>query len=203
MKPLMYVMLLGLVIIVYARFIPKKESAVSAKTNVVQEIEETIEHFAAEMDEQNQALLDLFSRTKQDYEVELAKLAGRLESLEKQKQELSQELTKVHVNQQMNLRSFSSSNSMSDVRAENPPLMPEPYRSSQAEALLRQEESAPVEPVAETVYTGLSMKTRYSELFNLHDQGKGVEAIAKKLGMNKGEVSLILQLSRQEDKSRA
>ena len=82
----------------------KEQAAASTKTNVVQEIEETIEHFAAEMDEQNQTLLNLFSKTKQDYELELAKLAGRLESLEKQKHELSQELTKVHVNHQMNQR---------------------------------------------------------------------------------------------------
>ena len=54
----------------------------------------------------------------------------------------------------------------------------------------------------EPVYVGLSMKSRYSELFTLHDQGKSVEAIAKKLSMNKGEVSLILQLSRQEERTR-
>jgi hypothetical protein len=56
--------------------------------------------------------------------------------------------------------------------------------------------------VEEPIYTGLSMKSRYKELFSLHDQGKGVEAIAKKLGMNKGEVILILQLSRQEEMTR-
>ena len=83
-------------------FLPKEQAAASTKTNVVQEIEETIEHFAAEMDEQNQTLLNLFSKTKQDYEMELAKLAGRLESLERQKHELSQELTNLHVNQQLN-----------------------------------------------------------------------------------------------------
>ena len=44
------------------------------------------------MDEQNQAMLDLFSKTKQDYEVELAKLARRLETLERQKHELSQRI---------------------------------------------------------------------------------------------------------------
>ena len=104
MQPVLYVILLGLVMIVYARFIPKDQTtASSAKATVVQEIEDTIEHFAAEMDEQNQAMLDLFSKTKQDYEVELAKLAGRLETLERQKHELSKELTTLHVNQQPTL----------------------------------------------------------------------------------------------------
>ncbi|MDR6883887.1 DUF6115 domain-containing protein [Bacillus sp. 3255] len=191
MQPWMYVVLLGLVIIVYARFLPKDQAGSSAKKNVVAEIEETIEHFAAEMDEQNQSLLNLFAKTKQDYEVELAKLAGRLETLEKQKHELSQELTKVHVTQQMHTSSNAHIEAASMTQAAAAAV-------HSADTLPVMEASVPEEPS----YTGLSMKSRYAELFDLHEQGKGVEAIAKKLGMNKGEVSLILQLSRQEERAR-
>ncbi|MEC0265241.1 hypothetical protein [Paenibacillus anseongense] len=193
MQPWMYVVLLGLVVIVYARFLPKEQAAASGKMTVVQEIEETIEHFAAEMDEQNQSLLDLFSKTKQDYEVELAKLAGRLETLEKQKHELSQELTKVHIKDQGN----SALVTTIDPGLGQQAAAGEPQITNSSLV----EESAAAEE--EPVYVGLSMKSRYAELFSLHDQGKGVEAIAKKLGMNKGEVSLILQLSRQEETTRA
>ncbi|OPH62196.1 hypothetical protein BC351_01580 [Paenibacillus ferrarius] len=186
----MYVVLLGLVIIVYARFLPKEQTALSNKTNVVQEIEETIEHFAAEMDEQNQSLLNLFSKTKQDYEVELAKLAGRLESLEKQKHELSQELTKVHVNQQVSQQLINSD-------------LPTAASSIQSEQVEASFLPVPAEEIVEEpIYMGLSMKSRYTELFALHDRGKSVEAIAKQLGMNKGEVSLILQLAKQEERAR-
>lgn len=203
MQPWMYVVLLGLVLIVYARFLPKEQASASTKTNVVQEIEETIEHFAAEMDEQNQTLLNLFSKTKQDYEIELAKLAGRLESLEKQKHELSQELTKVHVNHQMNQRTNAATDISSDDQYSVVSRIPiaNPAQSVQvtsSELAAASKESIVEEPI----YTGLSMKSRYSELFSLHEQGKGVEAIARKLGMNKGEVSLILQLARQEEKAR-
>ncbi|NOU84848.1 hypothetical protein GC102_03520 [Paenibacillus sp. LMG 31460] len=203
MQPWMYVVLLGLVLIVYARFLPKEQASASNKTNVVQEIEETIEHFAAEMDEQNQTLLNLFSKTKQDYEIELAKLAGRLESLEKQKHELSQELTKVHVNHQVNQRTNAVPDVLSDdqhaVISKIPNANPaHSVQVTSSELVAPSKESVVEEPI----YTGLSMKSRYSELFSLHDQGKGVEAIAKKLGMNKGEVSLILQLSRQEERAR-
>ncbi|GFZ84059.1 hypothetical protein GCM10008018_32540 [Paenibacillus marchantiophytorum] len=198
MQPWMYVVLLGFVLIVYARFLPKDQAALSTKTSVVQEIEETIEHFAAEMDEQNQSLLNLFSKTKQDYEVELAKLAGRLESLEKQKYELSQELTKVHVNQSATgMTAVPDQLPISDMTVVSIPTPSAPMLPSGADA--HHEELVVEEPV----YSGLSMKSRYAELFALHDQGKGVEAIAKKLGMNKGEVSLILQLSRQEEMTRA
>ncbi|MGO4498711.1 hypothetical protein AB4114_22790 [Paenibacillus sp. 2RAB27] len=190
MQPVLYVILLGLVMIVYARFIPKEPTtASSANATVVQEIEDTIEHFAAEMDEQNQAMLDLFSKTKQDYEVELAKLAGRLETLERQKHELSKELTTLHVSQPPVL---SPAEMLSALNAPNHGIP----------ASVHVIETAPDPLPEEPVYVGLSMKSRYSELFTLHDQGKSVEAIAKKLSMNKGEVSLILQLSRQEERTR-
>jgi exonuclease I len=190
MQPVLYVILLGLVMVVYARFIPKEQTTVSsANATVVQEIEDTIEHFAAEMDEQNQAMLDLFSKTKQDYEVELAKLAGRLETLERQKHELSKELTTLHVNQPPVL---SPAEMLSALNAPNHGIP----------ASVNVIENAPDPLPEEPVYVGLSMKSRYSELFTLHNQGKSVEAIAKKLSMNKGEVSLILQLSRQEERTR-
>ncbi|MDQ0899786.1 hypothetical protein [Paenibacillus sp. V4I7] len=203
MQPWMYVVLLGLILIVYARFLPKEQASASTKTNVVQDIEETIEHFAAEMDEQNQTLLNLFSKTKQDYEIELAKLAGRLESLEKQKHELSQELTKVHVNHQMNQRTNAATDISSEAQHAVDSSIPITNPADSVQVTSSELAAASKESIVEEpIYTGLSMKSRYSELFSLHDQGKGVEAIAKKLGMNKGEVSLILQLSRQEERAR-
>ncbi|WNR46672.1 DUF6115 domain-containing protein [Paenibacillus roseipurpureus] len=195
MQPVLYVILLGLLLIVYARFIPASQGNVSdAKTTVVKEIEDTIEHFAAEMDEQNQAMLDLFSKTKQDYEVELAKLAGRLETLERQKHELSRELTTLSVNQQQPNRAEST---LSTVANDLQEPISQPIQQVNPVAPV-EAENVPEEPV----YQGLSMKSRYVELFGLHDQGKSVEAIAKKLNMNKGEVSLILQLARQEERTR-
>ncbi|OUM96953.1 MAG: hypothetical protein A9Z00_05130 [Thermobacillus sp. ZCTH02-B1] len=44
-----------------------------------------------------------------------------------------------------------------------------------------------------------TIRSRYAELFALHEQGKSVEAIAKQTGMNKGEVMLILQLAKREE----
>jgi len=44
-----------------------------------------------------------------------------------------------------------------------------------------------------------TVRARYKELFDLHDSGKSIEYIAKKLGKNKGEVQLIIGLARQEE----
>ncbi|UUZ95699.1 hypothetical protein LJK87_15475 [Paenibacillus sp. P25] len=51
---------------------------------MLSEMEQTIEHFAAELEEQNQALIEMFAETKKEYELHHAKLALRLEQLEKQ-----------------------------------------------------------------------------------------------------------------------
>jgi hypothetical protein len=200
MYPWMYVVLLGLVLIVYARLLPKNETA-APKNTVVQEIEETIEHFAVEMDEQNKAILDLFTSTKQDYEVELAKLSGRMELLEKQKSELSHELSKIHISTQTDAASSQAQNTAAEklnelTYARNAASHP---ANTSKTATEEQEKTMPIQEVPSL---SLSIKTRYAELFSLHDQGKGIEAIAKKLGMNKGEVNLIIQLAKQEERSR-
>ncbi|MDF2815210.1 MAG: hypothetical protein K0Q81_1410, partial [Paenibacillus sp.] len=52
-------------------------------------------------------------------------------------------------------------------------------------------------------HEGMNIRYRYTELFALEKQGKSIDHIAKKLGMNKGEVMLIIQLAKQEDRTRA
>lgn len=69
-----------------------------------------------------------------------------------------------------------------------PPAPPAPAPSAQTEPPAGQEEP--------------DIKTRYSALFDLYNQGKSIEYISKKTGMNKGEVQLIIQLSRQEEQFR-
>ncbi|WP_446686401.1 hypothetical protein [Paenibacillus eucommiae] len=203
MNSWMYIVLLGLVVIVYARLLPKKEAA-APKNTVVQEIEDTIEHFAAEMDEQNKTILDVFARTKQDYEAELAKLVSRMEQLEKQKGDLSHELNKIHISKETAAAANLQNSELIELNRE-PGLSKAAIAATESLASTSvQETGEEVSGAAKSpVYSGLSMKARYADLFQLYDQGRGVEAIAKKLGMNKGEVNLIIQLSRQEERPHA
>jgi hypothetical protein len=127
-----------------------------------------------------------------------------MELMEKQKSELSQELSKIHISSQVGAMAFTANNpapavdSMNDSAAvATNPSSVQTERSKAAEKLQKPEEN-----IDEAPLLSLNMKKRYAELFNLHDQGKGVEIIAKKLGMNKGEVNLIIQLSKQEERSR-
>ncbi|MBB6690839.1 hypothetical protein H7B90_05420 [Cohnella xylanilytica] len=59
----------------------------------------------------------------------------------------------------------------------------------------------PDAPEAAEAHT--SIRGRYAELLDLHERGRSVEQIAKTLGLNKGEVQLILQLARREVEPRA
>ena len=44
-----------------------------------------------------------------------------------------------------------------------------------------------------------SIKSRYAELFDLYEQGKSIDMIAKTTGLQRGEVQLIIQLAKQEE----
>jgi hypothetical protein len=204
-NPWMYVVLLGLVLIVYAKLLPKSTTSVP-KNNMVQEIEETIEHFAVEMDEQNRAILDVFTKTRQDYEVEMAKLSGRLEILEKQKNDLSVELSKIHLSSQIGFAPPQTIAQLTSATESVPAASPHNSLVIELESKPQQNDKditlMPNIEKEEPVFAAkLSMKSRYPDLFSLYDQGKGVEMIAKKLGMNKGEVNLIIQLARREERS--
>jgi DNA-binding NarL/FixJ family response regulator len=48
----------------------------------------------------------------------------------------------------------------------------------------------------------MNIRDRYSVIFEMYDQGKSTDHIAKKLDMTKGEVNLIVQLAKQEEQIR-
>jgi len=197
----MYIVLFGLVLIVYAKVLPKSANSSSRYGASVQEIEETIEHFAAEMDEQNQAVVQLFAETKKECEMHIAKLSSRIEWLEKQGASLSQEVAKLqaaHAQLEKLISAQHISKPVVQPEAtqvsvqDNQTMQPSPSPSGQ---LPQKEEESPA--------SLMNMKERYADLFQLHHQGKSMDYIAKKLGMNKGEINLILQLAKQEESMRA
>ncbi|NBI27388.1 hypothetical protein [Chengkuizengella marina] len=49
----------------------------------------------------------------------------------------------------------------------------------------------------------LKINDRYNDLMKMHHDGKSVQYISNKTGINKGEVQLIINLAKQEGKSRA
>jgi uncharacterized protein (UPF0333 family) len=166
----MYIVLLGLVCIVISFFAPRSVS--NNSVNMVKEIEETMEHFANEIEEENKHLLQTVAQIKADHELQMNRIITKVDQLEKQNYNLSNEIKSIV------LTKFHEQNK-------------QPYSASDEASL---PEKAVVSPT--------QMKERYAELFLLHEQGKAIEYIAKKLGLNKGEVQLIIQLAKQEEQNR-
>jgi hypothetical protein len=220
----MYVALLGLVCIVYAQLLPKqaKPPMGGVSGDMMKELEQSMEMFATDMEEQNQTLLQLFSETKRDYEGHLAKLSGRLEQLEEKNALLVKELTKA---QPAPLEhTVIAPSAVPHIAAQHGGSSPGETESAQVssepateygeavqlrnvvEAFRQAEQSAAHVDVLEETHRApllLGVRARYAELFQLHEQNKSVEHIAKKLNMNKGEVQLILQLAKQEEQAHA
>ncbi|MCU6795362.1 hypothetical protein OB236_24940 [Paenibacillus sp. WQ 127069] len=184
-QPWVYIVLFGLVFIIYAKIIPRTSATKGQANPTLHEIEEAMEHFTAELDEQNKALIQLLAETKRDYEVQTAKLTSRLEIVEKQSALTNQELNKLGF-------AYEELQKKAAHQPEKVPVVE--LQNTRVEEKIVDVEDLPV---------AMNLKSRYEELFSLFEQGKSVEYIAKKLNMNKGEINLIFQLAKQEEKLNA
>ncbi|KIL39221.1 hypothetical protein SD70_21345 [Gordoniibacillus kamchatkensis] len=200
--PWMYVVLLGLVCLVYAQMLPRPGKT-APSGDMMKELEQSMELFASDMEQQNESLLQLFTDTKRDYEAHLAKLSGRLEQLEKQNQQLVQELTRPKPDiptRQETQREPIPSRPLSAAESAVPSAAAvDPGTSLHPQSFSASDETGQADGPLRREPLLMNVRHRYAELFKLHGQQKSVEYIAKKLGMNKGEVQLIIQLARQED----
>jgi hypothetical protein len=200
-SPWLYILLVGLVLIVYSRFLPRSAGS-SRQGQSAKEFQESLDSFAAVMDNENRELVQLISSMRREHEQQTGGLSMRIQRLEQQRSEQEIRLAKL-------------SRTLDDLldretrglfhRTSPPPVEPALQASPNPSATIAtnlvplQEQNPPS--------TGqpslMRIKERYSELFHLHNQGKSVDFIAKKLTMNKGEINLILQLARQEDRLNA
>ncbi|MCY9592933.1 hypothetical protein PC41400_21290 [Paenibacillus chitinolyticus] len=210
MEPWQMIVLLGLVIVVFAGVIPRsaaKKGGQAPSAQLVKELEESMAHFASDLEQQNQALIDLFKETQREHKLEVAKLTARLEVLERRSADGNG--AAVHGG-----RESESELSRHGSRSTEPRVYGEPAvqthgsalstpRPSQTEEFPAEAAAASVQPPQEAPRTepDLSVRARYAALFELHDQGRSTEQIAKQLGMNKGEVMLIMQLAKREGHS--
>lgn len=189
----MYVVLLGMVLVVLSFLAPKQQTAARAGSpQMGPEIEEAMDQFIAEIEADNKELLNTVAQMKKDHDRSMSKLAERVEELEKRVREQDQELKRM---------AFAR---LAEREAEpKAPRLQEAFASATKPQSAEHEGNAASVAVQEppAAAKGLvNIRERYGELFRLHDEGKSIETIAKKIGMNKGEVTLILQLAKQEER---
>ncbi len=196
------IMLIGGIVVVCAAVLPRRAVTVKQddSTQTVRNMETALEQFMENMEADNRELVDLVSKSTKESQQQTKKRDERIEQLENRCAELE------HL-----LNAQSKMYEAAAVQQQQPALQASSLQIVQPHASVPVPVPAPmIEPIqdeAEIEVTqpeepNLSIRHRYAELFELYQSGKSIDAIAKKLGRNKGEVQLILQLSKQEEAAR-
>jgi len=172
MAPWGYVLLLGAFIVVFGLTRPRSKQDEQPAKSTLN-MEIALEQFMENMESDNRELVDLVKHSQEDNARQLALREKRIADLEHRCAELETKL------QQTIARSTAIAAGMA---ASPQAVVPQP-----------EEEAEPRRP---------SIRDRYAELFELYDQGKSIDIVARKLEMNKGEVQLIIQLAKQEEGAR-
>ncbi|WP_169083053.1 DUF6115 domain-containing protein [Paenibacillus sp. PL91] len=187
MQPyLQYIVLLGAVVIVGAFVMPRKKQEPTLPSQTMQNMENALEQFMENMEKDNEELVDLVRRAQQESKVDAESKEQRIAELEKKCEQLAAQLQK-------------SQASSSAIAPQAAPTLSIPNDAAEKDASIYK---LP-EPAEEAPPQTNTIHSRYSELFLLYEQGKSIEMISKKLGMNKGEVQLIIQLAKQEESAHA
>ncbi|MEK5237975.1 hypothetical protein NST99_19980 [Paenibacillus sp. FSL L8-0470] len=190
MQPWVYIVLVGAVAIVYALRLPARAKEDSADKQSLKETEAALELYMADIERENDKMLQLVSGIKQQsqnnrtaMQEEINSLREQVADLQKNSMLLETRLTAEEKGLLQLTASFAKESSASRAS--------EAVRPPSTEHAAEQPEPKP-KPVN-------SIKLRYPRLFELHEQGKSIDAIAKTAGLQRGEVQLILQLAKQEE----
>lgn len=191
MEPWHYIVLLGLVLVVYAAIVPNRKRS-GNHPNVMAEIEQTMKQFSDELEEENRQLLGLVSDMKKEHDLHTAKLQGRIEALERQNREVGEQLRLLQAERARPEPEAAAAETLLRVAAPSDAATAESSAAGDPSADTKQQPNEP-----------MKIRERYADVFHLYDKGESTEYIAKKLEMNKGEVMLIIQLAKQEEQARA
>ncbi|BBH20845.1 hypothetical protein Back11_21900 [Paenibacillus baekrokdamisoli] len=190
------IMLLGAIAIVCSAVLPRSKKSdrdLNNQSVTVRNMETALEQFMENLESDNRQMVELVTKSQQETQSQTMKREGRMNELEKRCAELE-----LLLSEQKKMSVASAANQTAELTAtliteKTQAQVPVMEQNPAVEGSY--EENSPTEAIS-------TIRSRYSELFALHSNGKSVEAIAKKLGINKGEVQLILQLSKQEEAGR-
>ncbi|QYR19746.1 hypothetical protein KZ483_17890 [Paenibacillus sp. sptzw28] len=189
MEPWQIIVLLGALAVIGSVLLPRK-NVNTDQSQTVRNMETALEQFMENMEADNRELARLVTKAQQEASEQALERERRIAELEKQCAKLEASLAErlqgasqyvpaaasVTYNLNQHLAESQNTDSIQDP----------------SDQLSMEREELPSD-------TSPTIRRRYAELFAFHDNGKSVEAIARKLNMNKGEVLLILQLSKQEE----
>lgn len=177
MKPWIYIVLLGIAAVLYAFMLPKRREETVSSERVVKEVENTLEGYMAEIQNENEQLVELVSQMKKELDAKQQAHQEQVSDLRQRMLAMEQKMTE----SETRLRTAEEKLAQAAAAAS---------LSAGAAAASSEADHAP--PVH-------SIKSRYAELFDLYEQGKSIDMIAKTTGLQRGEVQLIIQLAKQEE----
>lgn len=190
MQPWVYIVLVGVAAILYALLLPARMKEGKAGQQSLKETEAALELYMADIERENEELAQLVSSIKQQSQTNHSVMQGQISELQGQLTELQKSslLLEARVtDEEKSLRELVVSvekGSYIKVAAI------EDSSDGAKRGLIQPEVKA--KPIS-------SIKLRYPRLFELHEQGKSIDSIAKTAGLQRGEVQLILQLAKQEE----
>ncbi|MEF2965184.1 hypothetical protein V3851_05005 [Paenibacillus sp. M1] len=198
--PWFYVVLLGAAALVYALLLPTRKNAAAANRGDAGELEATLEQYMAEIEKENEELIDLVAQMKQDF---TSKQLAQQEMLTELRQRLSeveytarQGASRLEQLEQTSVNVPGGDSGSGAVTQAEEPVEAAP---SSIEETVSEAEQTAVEDAAEESEAPETVKDRYPELFDLYAKGKSIDTIAKTVGLQRGEVQLILQLAKREE----
>lgn len=190
MQPWVYIVLVGVAAILYALLLPARMKEGKAEQQSLKETEAALELYMADIERENEELVQLVSSIKQQSQTNHVAMQGQISDLQLQLTELQQNSLLLEgrvTNEEKRLKELEVSvekGSHVKVMAMGDPSVTAEMSSIQPEVKAK--------PIS-------SIKLRYPRLFELHEQGKSIDSIAKTAGLQRGEVQLILQLAKQEE----
>ncbi|NUU61393.1 hypothetical protein [Paenibacillus agri] len=187
MQPWGYIVLVGAVTIVYALIMPARaREGKKTEQQSLKETEAALELYMADMERENEELVQLVSSIKQQSQSNQATLTEQIMDLQgalSEQQEHSKQLEARMNEEAETLRQLAASlENQANIQT---------TVANDVEHVVAPPEIKP-KPVS-------SIKLRYPRLFELHEEGKSIDSIAKTAGLQRGEVQLILQLAKQEE----
>ena len=190
MQPWVYIVLVGVAAILYALLLPARMKEGKAKQQSLKETEAALELYMADIERENEELVQLVSSIKLQSQTnhnvmqgQISELQGQLTELQKSSLLLEGRVT----DEEKRLRELVVSvEKGSYVKV---PAIEDTSAGSEMNSIQPEVKAKPIS----------SIKLRYPRLFELHEQGKSIDSIAKTAGLQRGEVQLILQLAKQEE----
>lgn len=200
-EPWFYIVLLGAAALVYALLLPGRQSA-APKADMARDLEVTLEQYMAEIENENQELIDMVGQMKQDFvskqlaqQEQIAELRRRLGDAEASAKQAETRLGL--------LESAMEKSAVAADLAQGGTIHTIPHNLPLVDAAAAAaSENLPVDQPSlteEAEPPQEQVRDRYPELFELYGKGKSIDMIAKAMGLQRGEVQLILQLAKKEE----